>query len=302
MTGYPGFLSRPLVEQLRAHGRPRPFLAGLTAAPGSMVCDLRDPAAARRLVDRCRPDLVFHLAGTTLAQGFEALWTSHVAATLNLLEALRAASRPRRPCVVLAGSSAEYGELGRRSASEDMPPAPRDPYGASKLAQSLAALSFRHLGLRIAAARIFNVLGPGMPDNLVLGSFARQIAEAEAGLRPAVLQVGQLRRWRDFVDVRDVARALLRLGLADGVEGTYNVCTGRPACVLDLLRSLLRLSPLRFRVEVRRSRLRPGDVAYMRGNSRRIRDACGWKPRIPLATSLRDTLEWHRRRVGGRRG
>ncbi|MDD5657245.1 MAG: NAD-dependent epimerase/dehydratase family protein [Elusimicrobia bacterium] len=296
VTGGSGFLAGALLRRLRERLAGRLFVSDLRAGPGRLGCDLRDREACLRLARRCRPDLVFHLAGTTRAASWDELWDAHVRATVNLLSALR----PRRARVVISGSSAEYGAAGRLPVREAQTERPVSNYGATKLAQCLAALSFRHEGLRVAVARIFNVVGPGMPDHLAVGSFCRQIAEAESGRRPPLLEVGRLDRWRDLIDVRDTARALERLGLARNVEGVYNVCSGRAVSVEDCLRDLLALSPLRWRLRQRRDRVRGREVAYLMGSGRKLEAACGWKPAVGLRQSLADTLEWHRDRGRGR--
>ncbi len=170
VTGAGGFLAGPLLEQLKA--RTGVFRLARTPGPGRIACDLADPVCARDAVRRLRPDLIYHLAGVTRAPDWNGLWRAHVSATINLLEALAAAGRPVR--VIIAASSAEYGAAGgARRAREDSPLEPVTLYGSCKLSQTLAALSFNRDGLEIIAARIFNVLGPGTPENLAPGAFAR---------------------------------------------------------------------------------------------------------------------------------
>ena len=101
----------------------------------------------------------------------------------------------------------------------------------SKVAQGALALLYGPAGgMRVVLTRTFHHTGPGRGEAFAESSFARQIAEIEAGLRPPVLKVGNLEAVRDFTDVRDVVRAYWRL-LEKGEGGTaYNVCsgTGRP--------------------------------------------------------------------------
>src|SRR5207249_425719 len=98
------------------------------------------------------------------------------------------------------------------------------PYGMSKAAQGLLAAQYAATGdLPVLHARAFNHTGPGQTDAYAASSFARQIAEAEAGLRPPEIQVGNLSARRDLSDVRDVARAYLAL-METGTPGQpYNI-------------------------------------------------------------------------------
>jgi len=296
VTGSAGFLAGPLVERLRARRGARLILTDRIPAPGRLVCDLRDSGACRRLVRRSRPGVVFHLAGTTRRDSWTQLWEAHVRTTVNLFEALLLLPRPQRIRVVVAGSSAEYGPAGSAAAREDRPPRPATVYGRAKLAQTLAALSFRHQGLQVAVVRIFNLLGPGMPEHLALGSFCRQIARSEAaGEDPARLRVGNLAPRRDYLDVRDAAAALAAIAGLPRPDGVFNVATGRSRSLRDLLRLLAAAAHCRVRAAVERSRLRDHDLPDLWGDTARIRRATGWRPVIPLERSLRDTLDWHRR-------
>ncbi|MCX5796544.1 MAG: GDP-mannose 4,6-dehydratase [Elusimicrobia bacterium] len=300
VTGSAGFLGRALVERLRRRAGLRLFLTDILPAPRSRTCDLLDRDAARGLVRDCRPRLVFHMAGMTRPGPWQDLWDAHVTTTVNLLDALLRLPRAQRPRVVVAGSSAEYGAARRLPVTESAPPRPVSVYGATKLSQTLAALSFRHHGLVVAVARMFNVMGPGMPEHLALGSFARQIASAEAAGGPARVMVGDLGTRRDYIDVRDAAAALEALSSPQVPGGVFNVCSGRSRTMRELLSRLTAMSACPVGVSVDRARLRPSDVREFYGDSRRLRRATGWKPLIPPAQSLRDTLDWHRCRLAAR--
>jgi len=292
VTGARGFLAGPLIERLE--GRAEIVRIGRTAAPGVRVFDLTDPAAARAAVRAARADEVYHLAGTTRARDWDGLWLAHVAATVNLLEALAARGAPAR--VVIAGSSAEYGAAGgNRRPDERAPLEPVTPYGASKHAQALAALSFARGPVEIVVARIFNVLGPGTPDNLAPGAFARQVARIAAGLQPPEVVVGDLRPRRDYVDARDVAAALEVLMRRGRSGECYNVGVGRSTPMSAILRGLAAAGGVRVTERVDPARRRRSEVRELTADIRRIR-ALGWSPRIPLTRSLADTLAWWRAR------
>jgi GDPmannose 4,6-dehydratase len=140
--------------------------------------------------------------------------------------------------------------------------------------------------------------GPRRGDAFATSSFAKQIAEAEAGLHAPVVQVGDLKPTRDFSDVRDIVRgywALLERGTAGEV---YNLCSGIDWSIERMLSFLVSNSKLE-RVEIRPdpSRLRPSDVPVLRGSAEKIRHAVGWMPHIPLEQTLLDLLEYWRQQI-----
>ncbi len=175
---------------------------------------------------------------------------------------------------------------------EEAPLRPASPYAVSKVAQGALALLYGPAGgMRVVLTRTFHHTGPGRGEAFAESSFARQLAEIEAGLRPPVLKVGNLEAVRDFADVRDVVRAYWML-LEKGEGGTvYNVCTGRGRRIRDLLDMLLAASSARVEVRVDPDRLRPSDVPTQVGDPSRLRAATGWEPRIPLERTLSDLLD-----------
>jgi GDP-4-dehydro-6-deoxy-D-mannose reductase len=296
VTGGRGFLAAHLAAELRRrHPAARLVLLDRRPGPQVAVCDLRDPEAAKRMIGGLKPSHIYHLAGTTLPLGWEALWEAHVSATVNVLAAARSLPPALRPRVVVAGSSGEYGRPRAVLVRERAPCAPVTRYGASKYSQTLAALSFRHDGLPVIVARPFNVIGPGMPENLALGAFARQLARIARGEQPPRLEVGDLSTRRDFVDARDMARALADLGRAGRPGEIYNISSGKAVAIAELLRELLKISGLRVSVRTQRARLRPDEVKAIAGEHRKLTALTGWRPDIPLSRTLRDVWEDCRR-------
>jgi GDP-4-dehydro-6-deoxy-D-mannose reductase len=183
--------------------------------------------------------------------------------------------------------------------TEDQPFRPTSPYAVSKVAQDLLGWQyFASYDLPVVRVRPFSHIGPGQSDRFSLASFARQIAEIEAGCRAPVVRVGNLDARRDFLDVRDVARAYV-LALTRGEPGAvYNIASGAAVRIGAALDLLLGLSPLPIEVVRETGRLRPADVPLLVGDSARLRAATGWEPTIPFARSLRDLLDWWRARIG----
>jgi len=172
---------------------------------------------------------------------------------------------------------------------------PANPYGVSKVAQDLLARQyFLSHEVDVIRARAFNHLGPRQSPQFVAANFARQIAEAEAGLRKPVVRVGNLQAQRDFTDVVDVVRAYALL-MDKGRSGeAYNVGSGRPRSVQSLLYSLLKMSSVDIHVEQDPARQRPSDVSVIYGDISKLRADTGWQPTVPFEESLCRVLAYWR--------
>jgi GDP-4-dehydro-6-deoxy-D-mannose reductase len=273
------------------------------AAGGARVveADLTDPAAAAAVVEEVRPERIIHLAGqASVHQSWldpAGTLRTNVLGVVHLLDAVR--GRGLRPPVLVVGSAEEYGPVAPEELPirEETPLRPASPYAVSKVAQGALALLYGPAGgLRVVLTRTFHHTGPGRGEAFAESSFARQLADIEAGRQPSVLKVGNLEAVRDFADVRDVVRAYWML-LEKGAGGAaYNVCTGRGRRIRDLLGILLAASRARVEVRVDPERLRPSDVPAQVGDPSRLRAATGWEPRIPLERTLVDLLDdWRAR-------
>jgi GDP-4-dehydro-6-deoxy-D-mannose reductase len=263
--------------------------------------DLTDRGGVEAALAAAAPSAIYHCAG---AADVGAAWNAplqtlqvNALGTHYLLDGIRAA---RLEIPVLVTGSALVYRSSLEALAEHSALGPVGPYGVSKLAQEMLAL--RASTPPVVVTRSFNHAGPGQSEAYVTSSFARQIAQAEAGLRTPVLAVGNLESRRDLTDVRDTVRAY-RLLMARGAPGRpYNVCSGRAYRVQDLLDTLLALARVPMRVETDPQRLRPSDNPIVLGDFTRLRQETGWTPAIPIEQTLADLLDdWRRRIARGER-
>jgi GDP-4-dehydro-6-deoxy-D-mannose reductase len=304
VTGATGFAGSHLVEQLReregevaAWSNPGGKAARDQTGVQWRAVDLLDSDAVRAEIERLQPSAIYHCAGFAdvaaswkqpgRALRVNALGTSH------LLEAVR---RARFDCPVLVTGSALVYKTSAEPIREDSPLSPSGPYGVSKLAQEMIAAQAPLE--RVLLVRPFNHAGPRQSDAYVTSSFARQIAEIEAGRREPVMQVGNLDTRRDLTDVRDTVRAYRAIVAAGRARRPYNVCTGTAYLVRDLLSALVRLARVPIRIETDPARMRPSDNPVVVGDNSRIRDEVGWQPEIAIEQTLADLLEYWRDTLG----
>ncbi|GAJ29611.1 NAD-dependent epimerase/dehydratase family protein [Acidomonas methanolica] len=298
ITGAGGFVGRHVLAAL---ARLSPGTRVLTPAT-----DITDRDAVRALFAAERPAACLHLAAIAaigVARGDPALaWSVNLHGTLAIAEAIRDLAPACR--LIFVSSSDLYGASFRcgEALDEQALPAPLNTYAATKAAADLALGAMAAEGLSVLRLRPFNHTGPGQSDHFVVPAFARQIALAEAGRGPAVIRVGALAPERDFLDVRDVARAYLAAvaqaeSLASGT--VLNIASGVPRRIGDVLSSLLARAAVPIQVEEDVARLRPADIPRAVGDARQARDCLGWAPAIPWDVTLGDVLDDWRLRVRG---
>jgi len=265
--------------------------------------DLQDAPAVDELCESFSPDIVFHLAAQSFVpSSFADPWdtlSNNIRAQLNILEALRRRQSAAR--VIVIGSNEEYGapRPDELPITEENPLRPANPYAVSKVAQDFLGLQYylAH-GLAVIRLRPFNHTGPRQAPHFVVPAFASQIARIEAGLQEPLLRVGNLEAARDFSDVRDIVRAY-RLAAEQGEPGqVYNLASGRPRPVRQVLEQLLAMSTAEIRVEVDPALYRPADVPVAYGSADKFRRQTGWEPQIPFEQTLWDVLEYWRGEAG----
>ncbi|MGC8638907.1 MAG: NAD-dependent epimerase/dehydratase family protein [Isosphaeraceae bacterium] len=305
ITGATGFLGRHVPGALDAEltntGRSadRVFMLGRRCPEGLpadqfLLADLDDPDGLREAIRTIAPDQVIHTAGRTPPAADDVLYRGNFWATIRLFNALRSLNRPVR--VTLAGSAAELGAVPTPElpVAETHPCNPIEAYGRSKWMATIAGLAERP-PLQVNVARVFNPIGPGLPQTQAFGEFTEQLLAPAAD--PVPLVVGNLEIRRDFVDVRDVARALVAVALRGHSGLVYHVGTGRSRPVGQGLEQLVHLSGRSVKLCIDPNRGQRKAPLDSRADIRRIIDHTGWTPSIPFEQSIHDLwIEQMRRR------
>jgi len=299
VTGARGFVGGTLMRAVASPlwaGRFEPvdFVDPQTAG----AADLRDAEAVDRAIAAARPDAVIHLAAIAAPRQAkdepQTAWQVNLMGTFNLAQSvLRHVPTAR---FVFAGSSEAYGTAFNRSAaplSEDVVLEPMSPYGATKAAADIMLRQMASDGLQAAIFRPFNHTGPGQLPAYVVPAFAGQIARIEAGQQEPVLRVGNLEARRDFLDVRDIVDAYLRAADRDDLAAgeTFNLSTGAPVQIADILALLTGMARVPVTVEIDPDRYLPNSIPVMSGNSGKAQKLLGWSPVIPLTQTLADILD-----------
>lgn len=293
VTGAAGFIGSAVMRACPKRGLEAVALVRaceverLPAGTRFRVVDWADPGGISDVLAEVTPALVVHCAGATARGGetSETLRHANVALVRGLLESVSNSS-PRAGVVVLS-SAAVYGPGAPIPTSEEVPPAPVGDYATSKVEAESVARSFAAaFGLRVSIARPFNVLGVGEPAGSVVDVIASQILATPSGAR-ATVRLRECRSIRDYVDVDDVADALLTLAERGEAGVAYNVCTGLGVSVAELVNLAARAWGRQVDIVVTRPE---APVTVSIGAPNRIA-ALGWAPTKTLAVTLANICE-----------
>lgn len=307
VTGASGFVGQHLLLEIRDRLDGTEFvLQGWSVADSEplpdvdlRIVDLTDEELVLREFRDLRPDYCVHLAAvshvpTSLERPTE-VWKVNTMATLNLLESVR---KVVPHCRFLYVSSSEVyagAELPASGYSETSPLLPVNPYGTSKAASDLMVQEYRRRGLRATVIRPFNHVGPGQSQSFVVPSLALQIADIRHGRAEPLIRVGNLSAERDFLDVRDVAKAycmLLFVPVHDE-SPVYNLSSGVARSIESVLEDMLHRSGVEAKVVADLERFRPVDIPRVLGDATKFRQDYGWRPEIAWDRTIDDILGYY---------
>lgn len=287
VLGASGFIGRATISHLKACGRQvvgADQSASLpTAAIGKShhTIDVFDGHKFRALLRKLQPSILLNAIGHSPATENSGLLDFYARSTKMILEAVQAEQPSCR--VVMLGSAAEYGNSPETSgSSETDAPRPLSDYGRAKCEQFDAACRFATNGLDVITARMFNPIGSGQGSHQFVGALLERIRRGE---RPVRVHSGN--HVRDWIDVRDVAHALVTLAESPKPPSVVNVCTGKGQTVEFVANAIGRLTDVE--VEIIPGEKSPNTLWHSVGNPERMLNL-GWRPQYGLAESL--TNQW----------
>ncbi len=310
VTGAEGFIGSHMVKSLAADGwnvigghrlHSANFLPKLKNVE-FVQCDLADGQRVERIFQEYQPTHVFHLGAQSLPTVSWAdpvgTFESNIMGSLHVFEAIR--HQKSKPIVVSACSSAEYGNVlpSAIPVKENHPLRPLHPYGISKVCLDLLARQY-FLDYQVPAVniRLFNTTGPGKTSDAP-SDFVRQLVRIKKGLQEPVLEVGNLKPRRAFLDVKDTVRGFYLAAMKGRRGESYNLCASKTYEVGELLQLAIDLSALKVEVRPVARLMRPSDEKIIFGSTNKLRRDTCWKPMLSIKQTLASMLEyWDREMV-----
>lgn len=278
------------------------------------VVDTCDKTALRKIFEKYDFDSVIHFAaykavGESMAEPLM-YYQNNLVSFMNIVEMMKGFNRPN---ILFSSSATVYGEAEHLPVTELTPRQPAtSPYGNTKqIAEDILRDCCRaYAGIHGIALRYFNPIGAhpsaligelprGVPNNLV--PFITQTA---AGIRPVLSVFGNDYDTldgtclRDYIDVVDLAKAhvaavdrMTAEKMADEYE-IFNIGTGRPVSVLELVTTFEKVNGLKLPYKV--VDRRPGDVPAVWAETSKANDVLGWKAERTLDETLRSAWKWEK--------
>jgi GDP-4-dehydro-6-deoxy-D-mannose reductase len=253
----------------------------------------------QQIFHRLQPTHVFHLGAQSLptvswadpAGTFE----SNIMGSLHVFEAARHLKHP--PVIVSACSSAEYGNVppSQIPVTEEQPLKPLHPYGISKVCLDLLARQYcADYKIPSVNIRLFNTTGAGKTGDAP-SDFVRQLVRIKKGQQRPVIEVGNLKPRRAFLDVQDTVNGFYLAAMKGRRGEAYNLCAEKTFEMGEVLRTAIRLSGVKPEIRPVDRLMRPSDEKIIFGSTKKLRKDTGWKPLRTLPETLAAMMEfWER--------
>jgi len=300
LTGASGFVGMHVLEALIAGGH-------AVICPPHYEVDLLSASATEARIRYAAPDVVIHLAaivggiGANQARPAD-FWRDNLQMGLNVLEACRSVKVGR---LVIAGTACSYPKLARTPFIEEAlftgyPEETNAPYGIAKLAILEGARAYRRQhDLKTIFLVPTNMYGPG--DNFdpmtshVIPAMIRKMSEARELGHPCVTVWGDGTPTRDFLYVKDAAKAFVAAVERDDVAEPLNIGSGEEVSMSDLVQKVRKIVGYEGEIE--------WDLTKPNGQPRRCLDSekamkhLKWSAETRIEDGLRETYHWYLRQV-----
>ena len=287
VTGASGFTGRHFVAAAKQAGYRCVALSQhvnerVPQADLCLAANLLDRKALNSAVAEAAPDNIVHLAAVSFVAHDDTaeIYQTNLIGTLNLLNAANNYA-PEVKKILIASSANIYGNTTRLPITEASPPQPVNHYGVSKFAMERAVALFDTLP--VVMVRPFNYTGVGQHISFLVP----KIVNAFKNKEPKI-ELGNLDVARDFSDVRDVVSAYLKLLASPETQPIYNICTGHPTSLQEIIATLNTLAGYDIEITTNPDFVRTDEIKTLYGSPKLLESTVGSYRNY----ALQDTLAW----------
>jgi len=272
VTGGTGFTGKYILRELQSHGY----------SCIDKTVDLKSSVLVHNLIREVRPNFVIHLA----AQSFVAhanineIYETNLLGTVNLLRAL-SSSELDVSKIIVASSANIYGNTQGRI-TENCIPCPNNHYSISKYAMEMAVGQWIN-DLPILICRPFNYTGVGQANHFLVPKIVNHYKQ-----KKTVIELGNMDVYRDFSDVRDVARWYVKLLSCESKNKVVNLCSGKETSLRYIVEKLGELSGYEIEGKANPLYVRKKEILRLCGDNTLLESMVG----VNDSFCVDETLEW----------
>ncbi|MBN2042093.1 MAG: GDP-mannose 4,6-dehydratase [Spirochaetes bacterium] len=286
ITGISGFVGKILHEKIRELNHEIYGIDSIDDNSSSLQIDITDFDSMQNAVEKIKPDFVFHLAAISRVDinDPQKIFNVNINGTLNLLSACL--KLDKKPEILLVSSSQVYGIVkeDENPVNEHKAVKPVNLYGASKAAvENIAAAFFQEFDLPVVIARPFNHTGKGQAANFVIPKIIQAFRE-----KRDKLELGTINVARDYLDVRDVVNAYIKIMQNFRPGEKYNISSGLTISLSEIISQIEEISCYKLNIITNEGLFRKNEIESVKGDSSKIQKELGWSPEY----DFKETLKW----------
>ena len=288
ITGSAGFSGKYLIKYLL--NKKEYDIVGVDKKRSGLIeekdIDLTKKEQLSIFLKNYRPDIIFHLAGTTKSNFYKEFYKNNLFTTINLLERL-VENELFNTNILLISSAAVYGNPKTNPVKEENSTEPINYYGSSKLAMEKIAMQFfKNYNLKINIARTFNIIGTGQPNTFVIPQIISKLNKLKKNDMKQIIKMGNLDYRRDYVDIRDVVKAYWEI-VENNIGGIiYNVGSGQSYSVVEIIEKIAKIMKINVKIKKLVLPKKNGEIKEIVADIRKIKKI-GWQPEINIEQTLK---------------
>jgi nucleoside-diphosphate-sugar epimerase len=282
--GSDGFVGKHIVEELSKDHEVYSASRKGGASEFDYTIDLLDPLSIYNSLTEIKPEVIINCAG--IVDNNDNVEQNKIFTTNLLEEIIASGLSPKR--IIISGSAAEYGVVEQIPVNEETSLHATAGYGMSKVQETTVALEYRQkYNLPITIARIFNPIGVGMRQKFLVPQIIQQVQELDAGERD-VIEVSSLKSKRDYIDIRDVARAIKAIIEGEPLKSVYNIGSGVSTSNGELIDMILRSSGINKRPEIKETATMDEPLYAIQADISRLREEFNFEPTYKIEDTVRE--------------